>query len=247
MVPDVMHYYQFNIGNYRRQTHHLSVLEHGVYRMLLDTYYLEEKPLCRDKAKLMRTHNIRTQEEKEAFENVISDFFRLTEHGYTHDTCEEKIAKYQQKSKKASQSAKARWGKDANALQPQSEGNANQEPLTKNQEPDKPFCPEPAAPVPFITLTLNDKSEFPITESQLAEWQELYPAVDIRQELRNMRGWCNSNPTKRKTRKGILRFVTSWLAREQNRGGQHAKTQQPRDTRTPLEKWQAKYDAGELG
>lgn len=30
-------------------------------------------------------------------------------------------------------------------------------------------------------------------------------------------------------------------------GGSNAKTQHPRDTRTPLEKWQAKYDAGELG
>lgn len=70
-----------------------------------------------------------------------------------------------------------------------------------------------------ITLTLNDKSEYPIFDKNIAEWKELYPNVDILQELRNMKGWLNSNPTKRKTKSGILRFINSWLAREQNKGG----------------------------
>jgi hypothetical protein len=39
------------------------------------------------------------------------------------------------------------------------------------------------------------------------------------QELRNMKGWCQDNPRKRKTKKGIRRFVGSWLAREQDKGG----------------------------
>ena len=34
-----------------------------------------------------------------------------------------------------------------------------------------------------------------------------------------MRGWLLSNPKKRKTAGGMLRFVNSWLAKEQNRGG----------------------------
>ena len=41
-----------------------------------------------------------------------------------------------------------------------------------------------------------------------------------------MRGWLNANPKKRKTKAGILRFVNSWLSREQDRGGQNA-THQP--------------------
>lgn len=44
-------------------------------------------------------------------------------------------------------------------------------------------------------------------------------AVDVIQELRNMRGWIDSNPTKRKTKSGILKFVNGWLARTQNSGG----------------------------
>ncbi len=69
---------------------------------------------------------------------------------------------------------------------------------------------------PIITITLNDKSEYPIYQKMIDEYKELYPAVDIIQELKKMKGWCNSNPTKRKTKRGILRFINSWLARKQD-------------------------------
>ena len=70
-----------------------------------------------------------------------------------------------------------------------------------------------------ITLPLNDKSEYPITQEQCHEWADLYPAVDVIQQLRSMRGWLDANPTKRKTKSGILRFVNGWLSKEQNNGG----------------------------
>jgi phage replisome organizer, putative, N-terminal region len=78
-----------------------------------------------------------------------------------------------------------------------------------------------SAPPPesIIMLPLNDKSEYPIFQPQLAEWAQLYPAVDVLQELRKMRGWLESNPQKRKTKTGVLRFVNNWLSREQDRGG----------------------------
>ena len=73
----------------------------------------------------------------------------------------------------------------------------------------------------MLSLTLNDKSEYPIFASDIAEYQELYPAVNVSQEFRNMKGWLNANPAKRKTKSGIKRFISGWLAREQNkpRGG----------------------------
>lgn len=71
---------------------------------------------------------------------------------------------------------------------------------------------------PVATLPLNDKSEFPISAEQVQHWAGLYRAVDVENELRLMRGWLEGNPTKRKTRTGILRFITTWLAKEQDRG-----------------------------
>lgn len=71
----------------------------------------------------------------------------------------------------------------------------------------------------FLSLLLKDGSEYPVSESQIPEWEKLYPLVDIRQELRNMCGWLQGNPQKRKTRAGILRFVNAWLSRTQEKGG----------------------------
>lgn len=70
---------------------------------------------------------------------------------------------------------------------------------------------------PFITLTLNDKSEYPFFRKDIDEYKELYPAVDVEQQFRTMKGWCKDNPTKRKTKRGIRKFVNSWLAREQDK------------------------------
>lgn len=83
-------------------------------------------------------------------------------------------------------------------------------------------CTDPDPPnsvPPIIQLELNDKSLYPITQRDIDEWQELYPAVDVMQQLRSMKGWLISNPTKRKTRKGIKRFINSWLSKEQDKGG----------------------------
>lgn len=70
-----------------------------------------------------------------------------------------------------------------------------------------------------ISLTLKDKSEYPIYQKQVDNWSELYPAVDIMQDLRSMKGWLEANPKQRKTRAGILRFVNNWLTNTQNQGG----------------------------
>ena len=71
----------------------------------------------------------------------------------------------------------------------------------------------------FINLPLNDKSEFTVTEEMIAEWSELYPAVDVKQDLRKMKGWLDSNPNRRKTKSGIKRFIINWLAKTQDSGG----------------------------
>lgn len=68
----------------------------------------------------------------------------------------------------------------------------------------------------IITLVLKTGDEFSVSEEQFKEWQRLYPDVDVLQELRKMKGWCDSNPKKRKSESGIKRFITGWLAREQS-------------------------------
>ena len=76
-----------------------------------------------------------------------------------------------------------------------------------------------ASAPPAIVLLLNDKSEYPIFQEAVDKWAELYPAVNIMQELRKMAGWLDANPKRRKTKQGILRFVNAWLSKAQDQGG----------------------------
>lgn len=82
--------------------------------------------------------------------------------------------------------------------------------------PDQPKPSVPSSPV-VISIILNDKTEYPITEADVEGWKDLYPAVDVMQELRKMKGWADANPSKRKTKTGIKRFINAWLAKEQDR------------------------------
>lgn len=66
-------------------------------------------------------------------------------------------------------------------------------------------------------ILLNDGTYFPVTQEDIANWAELYPAVDVKQEIRKMIGWSESNPAKRKTKRGVRTFITNWLSREQDK------------------------------
>lgn len=92
------------------------------------------------------------------------------------------------------------------------------------------------APAPTVaSLPLLDGTEYGITQAEMDEWISLYPAVDVPQEFRNMRGWLNANPKNRKTPKGIKRFINGWLSREQNKarpGGGGGTNGYGRDPRT---------------
>ncbi len=81
--------------------------------------------------------------------------------------------------------------------------------------------PETVSAPPIISLILNDKSLFDVFPEDYNRWCELYPAVNVMQELRKMSGWCTDNPTRRKTKSGIRRFINNWLSKEQDKGGQY--------------------------
>lgn len=93
-----------------------------------------------------------------------------------------------------------------------------------NPNPIEPIgsCAAPkndAPPEAVISLPLVDKTEYSVSPEQCQEWAGLYPAVDVMQQLRSMRGWLDANPANRKTRNGIKRFVNAWLSRAQNQAG----------------------------
>jgi hypothetical protein len=70
----------------------------------------------------------------------------------------------------------------------------------------------------FIHLPLVGGAEYPITHADVTHYEELFPAVDVAQALRNMRGWCEAKPNRRKTVRGIKSFVVTWLTKDQDGG-----------------------------
>ena len=81
---------------------------------------------------------------------------------------------------------------------------------------------EPGNPAPNqsgILLPLNDKSFYDVPLDDITMWRETFPAVDVEFELGKMKAWLVSNPTKRKTRRGITRFINTWLTKTQDSGG----------------------------
>lgn len=92
---------------------------------------------------------------------------------------------------------------------------------TEEKEPKKKK-PVEVEPVPSgYKIILLDKSFYEIPLEKLDFWKESYPAVDVEQEIRSMAAWADANPTRRKTRNGVVRFITNWLSREQDKGGSY--------------------------
>ncbi len=90
------------------------------------------------------------------------------------------------------------------------------EPSEKDLAPSEPLDAEPA----LFEIPLSCKGQtLGVTLSDIKEYSDAYPAVDVRLHLKRMILWCKNNPQKRKaTQKGAKRFIQNWLAKEQDKG-----------------------------
>ena len=68
-------------------------------------------------------------------------------------------------------------------------------------------------------MILNTGEIWEADDADIIQWQKTYPAVDVFAELAKMESWLDANPTRRKTERGIKKFVNSWLSRAQDQGG----------------------------
>ena len=153
-----MHYYQFNIADYKKDTSHLTTLEHGIYRQLLDLYYLEEKPIPKETQWVIRRLRLGSDSDILALNNVLNDFFTLENDGYHQARCDSDIINYHAQAEKNRANGKkggrpkkeqntvesnscenqenpekTQWVNLANPNETQTKG--NQEPITNNHKP----------------------------------------------------------------------------------------------------------------
>jgi uncharacterized protein YdaU (DUF1376 family) len=87
-----LNYYERHIGDYLKDTSHLSLLEHGIYGRLLDVYYTREGAI--PEAQAARLIGARSKDERDALAAVLGEFFRLVD-GMWHQTrCDAEIEAY---------------------------------------------------------------------------------------------------------------------------------------------------------
>tara|TARA_B110000503_G_C7090991_1_gene389420 strand:- start:381 stop:1073 length:693 start_codon:yes stop_codon:yes gene_type:complete len=134
-----MNYYSHHIGDYKRDTAHLSLLEHGAYRQLLDMYYLSELKIPEETEVVYRRLCARTEEEKKAVNTVLFEFFKRDE-GWVHTRCEKEISEYLSKADRARNNGKlgGRPPKTKVVISgnlEETKEKANHKPLTINHKP----------------------------------------------------------------------------------------------------------------
>jgi uncharacterized protein YdaU (DUF1376 family) len=103
-----MHHYPHHVGDFDKNTRHLSRLERCIYRDMLDLYYTKERALLADEGALFRLLLIRGPEEVAAARQVLSEFFELTDVGWVNGRCEEEIHAYHKNIQAAAAGGRAK-------------------------------------------------------------------------------------------------------------------------------------------
>lgn len=102
-----MHYYSHHVGDYNRDTAHLSIVEHGVYRLLMDSYYSTERALPADLSILCRIVRAVSKLEREAVSSVAKLFFTESDGLLKHNRIDRELEAYGVKIQQASDAGKA--------------------------------------------------------------------------------------------------------------------------------------------
>lgn len=91
--------------------------------------------------------------------------------------------------------------------------------LKPNETKQKPTESKEKPKADCESIYLNSGEEWKPDASEFAEYERLFPQINVKQEFAKMRAWSIANPDRRKTKTGIRRFVNSWLSKEQDRNG----------------------------
>lgn len=94
-----MNYYEHHIGDYAKDAGHLSMMETGAYRRLLDAYYSREQPLPGDVNVCCKLARATTKAERDAVQYVLAEFFDLGADGYHQSRCDAEIARCKEREK----------------------------------------------------------------------------------------------------------------------------------------------------
>lgn len=92
---------------------------------------------------------------------------------------------------------------------------------------------EPSSTPPWCVFPVVGKGEkaWGLPVASVTGWKSDYPALDVEEEIRKARAWCEANAGRRKTAKGMPAFLVNWLNRAVDRG-------RPSQAPAPVNRWQ---------
>lgn len=134
-----MNYYEHHLGDYARDTAHLTMLEHGAYRCLLDRYYITEAGIPAEQAH--RLARARTNDEIAAVDAVLADFFELVDGVWINHRAEAEIVAALQRIESATVNGKKggrppKPKRNPNKTQPFQSGYENENRIETGLKPD---------------------------------------------------------------------------------------------------------------
>lgn len=234
-------WYRWHVNRWRNSPHVLDMplAAQGAYRNLLDAAWNNEAKLSNNPNILWHYAMAESRDEFAKLAEYVLPMFTVSQDGkwLTNETLTEEwnaaTEWFNKKSKAGKSGSTARWGNTSAIAEASHSDNNDMAPLsdsqwqnmastphhtTTQQDNIKTICAEQNSALFDVTLPLN-KGEYAIPLADIAEYSKLYPATNVEQEIRGMRGWLIGSPKNRKTKSGIKKFINGWLARAQDRGG----------------------------
>jgi len=230
-----MHYYQFNIGDYKAATAHLTNEEDLAYRRLLDMYYDSETKIPLDTQWVAR----RIRVEASVIRDVLNDMFDKHDDGWFHARCQEVIEAYHAMAEKNRVNGRMGGRKKnpvgspmATDTQPIAKATINYELETIKHKPIKNTATTVATP--------NGVSEFVWQEfvshrkSKKAKVTQL--VIDGIVKEANKAGWTLENALKETIVRNWQSFKADWVLDKQNHQQQSFAE---RDQQARQKRWEA--------
>jgi len=136
-----VNFFKLYIGDYQRDTAHLSIAEHGAYMLMLQHYYATEKPLPSGKA-LHRMLRAQDKTEREAIDNVAAQFWLSTEDGLVNDRADVEITKAAAQADTNARIAREREDRRKASRKPDEQGTNR----ATNDQPNHSQTPDTSSP-----------------------------------------------------------------------------------------------------
>jgi len=96
----------------------------------------------------------------------------------------------------------------------QEQGTRNKEQGTRAEQSGDPLPPDRVV-MSFPTK----KNDWPLTEHKLKEYEDTFSTINVMDHLKRARQWLIDNPDRRKTERGMPKFLSGWLGRQKPEAG----------------------------